>query len=328
MAEKKRREYDFYGARKYFVIVPAAILVVALIVLAIFKVDVAIEFKGGTMLTYSFTSEIDTDAVQTLVEAENHGTVRVSTGSSFGSDLETMTVSFASNEGLTADVQSALTNKLQESFPENDLILVNSQDVNPSTGASFFLKCLVAVVFSFIVLVIYIALRFKKIGGWSAGVFAVVALLTDVFMVAASFVIFRFSIDANFMAVVLAVLGYSLNSTIVVYDRMRENRTLYGTKLSYAELVNKSANQSLTRSLNTTITTGAAVVVICIVSLVFNVSTITSFVFPLLIGLISGFFSSLGLASTLWASWQQHKIKTGKMDRFGKPIKASKPVKN
>ena len=259
-----KKVLDFIGKRKILFAIPIVIVAITIIFNCIFGVQMAIEFKGGTMLTYSHIGEIDTNAVKKVVESENYGAVTVTTGSSMNSSLETVEISFSSSEGLTADKQTALSGKLQEAFKDNDLTLVNSQDVNPTSGTEFFLKCLVAVLFSFILLVIYIAFRFKKIGGLSAGVFALVALVHDCVMVYAVFVFCRFPIDANFMAVVLTVLGNSINNTIVVYDRIRENRNLYGNSLSLKELVNMSITQSITRSVNTTVTTAFAVLAICV----------------------------------------------------------------
>ena len=296
--------FDFIAKRKIFFAIPIIIVVITILTALIAGVPVDIEFKGGTMLTYSYTGDIDTNAVQTTVEAMNLGTVGVTTGSAFGTDLETVQISFSSDEGLTAEVQSGVTDSLVAAFPDNALELVNSQDVNPSSGFSFFLKCFVAVIFSFILLVIYIAFRFKNIGGWSAGVFAIVALAHDVFMVFAAFVFMRLPIDANFMAVILTILGYSINSTIVMFDRVRENRKLYGKKMTIPELVNASVNQTLGRSIKTTVTTGIAVLAMCVVALICGVESIVSFVFPLFIGLLAGAYSSIFISGPLWAMWK------------------------
>ena len=302
MAEKKN--FDFIAKRKIFFAISIVIAVITIITALIAGVPVDIEFKGGTMLTYSYVGELDTKAVQTTVEGMNLGTVGVTTGSAFGTDLETVQISFSSDEGLTAEVQATVTDTLVAAFPDNTLELVNSQDVNPSSGFSFFLKCFVAVIFSFILLVIYIAFRFKNIGGWSAGVFAIVALAHDVFMVFAAFVFIRIPIDANFMAVILTILGYSINSTIVMFDRVRENRKLYGKKYNVPELVNVSINQTLGRSVKTTITTGIAVLSMCVVAIVCGVESIVSFVFPLFVGLIAGAYSSIFISGPLWAAWK------------------------
>ena len=300
----KKFDFDFIGKRKIFFIIPIVIAVITILTALIAGVPVDIEFKGGTMLTYSYVGDLDTKAVQTAVQNMNLGTVGVTTGSAFGTDLETVQISFSSDEGLTADVQASVTDTLVAAYPDNTLELVNSQDVNPSSGFSFFLKCFVAVIFSFVLLVIYIAFRFKNIGGWSAGVFAIVALFHDVFMVFASFVFLRLPVDANFMAVILTILGYSINSTIVMFDRVRENRKLYGKKYTIPELVNVSINQTLGRSIKTTITTGVAVLAMCVVALICGVESIVSFVFPLFVGLIAGAYSSIFISGPLWAMWK------------------------
>lgn len=301
---EKKKTYDFVGKRKIFAAVPIVIAVVTILVALILGVPVDIEFKGGTMLTYSYTGTIDVNEVRDAVGELSLGTVGVTTGSAFGSDLETVQLSFSSAEGLTADVQYDVSEKLIAAFPENELALVNSQDVSPSAGFSFFLKCFVAVLFSFLLLIVYIAVRFKNIGGWSAGVFSLVALFNDVFMVFAAFVFCRLSIDANFMAVILTILGYSINSTIVMFDRVRENRKLYGKKMSITELVNASIQQTLSRSIKTTVTTSIAVLSMCVVALICGVESIISFVFPMLVGLLAGAYSSVFISGPLWASWQ------------------------
>jgi len=125
-------------------------------------------------------------------------------------------------------------------------------------------------------------------------------------------------IDANFMAVVLTIFGYSINSTIVIYDRIRENNKLYGKKYSLAELTNMSVNQSMTRSINTNVTTISAMIVISIVAVVYGVTSIISFAFPMTMGLLSGAYTSTCIAGPLWV-WLEEK-KSGK----GKPAAPEK----
>ena len=132
----KNNKFDFLKNKKIFFIIPIVIAVITIATALIIGVPVDIEFKGGTMLTYSYTGSIDVNAVKAKVESMNLGTVGVTTGSAFGSDLETVQVSFASDEGLTADVQAGVTEDLQKEFADNSLTLVNSQDVKPSAGSS------------------------------------------------------------------------------------------------------------------------------------------------------------------------------------------------
>ena len=173
-------------------------------------------------------------------------------------------------------------------------------------GRLFFTKCLVAILLASIFLVVYVALRFRKIGGWTAGVMAVLALLNDVLVAYFAFVVFRIPLNDNFVAVVLSILGYSLNDTIVVYDRIRENRRTMDSKCSIAEVVNRSINQSFMRTLNTSICTFIAIATVAVVGLIFRLDSIISFMVPMMFGVISGFYTSEFLCSPLWARWQQH----------------------
>jgi preprotein translocase subunit SecF len=139
-------------------------------------------------------------------------------------------------------------------------------------------------------------------------------------MVYGCFVICRFDINANFMAVLLTILGYSINATIIIYDRIRENERLVGSKYELDQLVNLSITQTMGRSIHTTVTTVLAMATVCIVCFIAGVSSIISFAFPLIIGMIAGVYSSNCIAPTLWVMWEKHKAKKGK----GKAAKKAK----
>ncbi|MCL2087191.1 MAG: protein translocase subunit SecF [Oscillospiraceae bacterium] len=302
-----KKDYDFVAKKNFFLIVPCVILVSALAVFAFFGLEIAIEFKGGTLMTYTYSGELELQEVEAFVGTFEQSGVRVSRGTDIRGGVETFVVSFATSDGISTEVQDEITAQLTARFPENDIVKLSGQNVSPSTGGSFFLKCLVAVLFSFVLLLLYIGVRFKKIGGLSAGAFTIFALLVDVMVVFSTFIFFRLPIDANFMAVVLTILAYSINNTIVIYDRIRENRTIYGKKLNFKALANKSINQSLTRAINTTLTTVMALIVICVVAVLMGVPSIITFAFPMLMGLISGVFTTLCLTATLWACWKERK---------------------
>ncbi|MDE6710262.1 MAG: protein translocase subunit SecF, partial [Oscillospiraceae bacterium] len=164
----------------------------------------------------------------------------------------------------------------------------------------------------------YIAIRFKNIGGWLAGVCAIAALLHDCIIVYGTFIICHMSINANFMAVVLTILGYSINNTIVIYDRIRENETLYRKSKTRNDIVNMSINQSLTRSINTSITTIAAMLAVTIVAAVYGVTSIISFSLPMMIGMIAGAYSSVCFTCPLWLTLED------KIHKGGKPKKKAR----
>lgn len=298
------KTFDVVGKKKYFYIFSIAVIAVAIILTFVMGMNIAIEFKGGTIITYSYNGTIDETKVASTATGVVNQPCNATLGESLADGMKTVSLSFPSSKGLSAEVQSTLTDELDAAFAENSLELYSSQDVNPTTGSGFFGKCLVAVAFSAVVMIVYIGLRFRKIGGWIAGCCSVIALIHDMCFVYACCVICRFDIDSNFMAVLLTILGYSINATIIIYDRIRENRTLYGAEKSLDELVNMSVSQSFGRSLHTTVTTVIAVASICIVALIAGVDSILSFAFPLVIGLLAGVYSSNCIAPTLWTIWQ------------------------
>ena len=297
--------YDFCSKKKMILAIVICVAVALVAGIVIRGVNFAIEFKGGTVLTYDYTGDLDTNAVQSSIGEIVSVPVSVRSGESLDSGGKQITVSFTSEEGLNADRQHELTEKLQSSFPDNAISLFDSNDVSPSSGREFLLKCLIAIIFAAVVIIIYIAIRFRKIGGWSAGVCSVFALCHDLLAALAASVLFGFEFNSNIVAVILTILGYSINNTIVIYDRIRENRSLY-PKATLNELINMGCSQSLTRSIRTSITTIGTMLVVTIVVFVSGYTSLLSFSVPLVFGLISGTYSSLFVAPVTW-SWLKAK---------------------
>ena len=299
---------DFCSKSKLFFIIGFALILISL--LSTFTgVDVALEFKGGTIITYSYTGDVDESSISKELTSLVGATVKVEQGDSLDSDTKTLSLSFTSTEGLTIDRQNEVTNKVKELCPDNEVELLDANDVNARSGGEFFAKCIVAAVFAALILIVYIALRFKQISGWSAGVCAVLGLLSTLIVTYGCVVLCRFEIDSNFMAVILTLLGYAVNDTIVIYDRIRENRALMGKKGSFEELVNQSVNQSARRTLITTITTVMALGVMCIVAKLYGLDSIFTFAFPLMMGMISGVYTSLCVSTSAWVLWSERSKK-------------------
>lgn len=307
--QSTKKPLNVCGHKKIFYIVSAALIIISIIVALCGRFNLAIQFKGGTEITYSYSGDVDTSEIEGIVKDAIDEKATVTTGESMADSSKTVTLSFASEKGLTNSKQTKLTTALQSKLPDNDLEVYSSNDVSPSNGKEFFIKCLVAVIFSVVVMIIYIGFRFRKIGGISAGCMAVIALVHDMLLVFGCFVICGFDIDANFMAVLLTILGYSINATIIIYDRIRENKRIYGRKADVAELVNISVTQTIGRSIHTNVTTIMAMAIVCIVCVIADVSSIMSFAFPLIIGMLAGVYSSNCIAPTLWVCWQEHKKK-------------------
>jgi preprotein translocase subunit SecF len=314
IVDTPKKVYNFCSKKKLILGVVVAVVVVFILGSIIRGIHLAIEFKGGTLITYTYQGEIDTNEVAATVKDIVGSTVTARTGESLDSGGKQVTISFTSDEGLTADRQTQLTAALREKFAANELEIYDSNDVSPSSGREFLLKCLLAMIFAAIIIIIYIAIRFSRIGGWSAGVCSIFALSHDILVALAVSIICGFEFNSNIVAVILTILGYSINNTIVIYDRIRENRTLM-PKASLNELINTGCSQSLTRSIRTSITTIGTMLVVTIVVLVSGYTSLLSFSVPLMAGLISGTYSSLFVAPVTWSWWKKGEAKDKKKEK-------------
>ena len=259
------------------------------------------------MVTLSYQGDADLNAVQSEVESSlSMSDTTVQSGTDVSGN-QTMTITLPDSQTLTTQQLDDLLADLNSQFPDNAFEQTSVSNVDATIGNSFFVKSLVAVAAACVLILIYIAFRFRKIGGWPAGCMAIVALLHDMFVVFAVFVVFRIPLNGNFIAAMLTILGYSINDTVVIYDRVRENSALYGKRMPLVDLVNLSINQSFARSLMTSVTTCVALAIICVVAVVFQIESIFTFAMPLMFGMVSGVYSTVCIASQLWLDWQNHK---------------------
>ena len=300
---------DFVGKRKIWFGISISLMVIAILATVVFGVKLDIQFSGGTMVTYSFAGEINKDEFDATVETALAGkSVTVREQQDVATGGINFVVTLADKTGITPEEQMAVTQALEEKYSGQNVQSISISNVNPTIGADFMRKSVVAVALAALLMIIYIAFRFRKMNGWSAGMISVLALLHDLVIAYAVFIICGFPLNDSFIAVLLTILGYSINNTIIIYDRIRENKTLMPKSTSYRELVNKSVNQSMARSINTTVSTALSMLTVCILSLVYNVNSILTFSFPLLIGMLAGFFSSVFLSGPLWGWWQERKL--------------------
>ena len=153
---------------------------------------------------------------------------------------------------------------------------------------------------------VYVWVRFKRMGGLSAGVMALVALFHDVMVVFFTCVIFKIPIGDSFVAVTLSIIGYSVNDTIVIYDRIRENTKLH-PKMPVETLTDLSISQSIMRSVNTNVAVLLSVSLVYVLAHINSIDSIQSFALPMAIGSISGCYSTICIAGPLWVTWKKRK---------------------
>jgi len=310
MSDKK---LDFFGKRKIFFGISIGLIVLGIIFNCIFGVNLDIQFSGGSMISYTYNGSVNESELKSLVQEitpDNQVSFTISKNIAGNNDKGIgyyFTIQFPGTDAISAEVQSDISKALEEKYPDNNFEVSEFTSVDPTMGLKFFVKCLVAVAIACILMVIYVTIRFKKIGGMSAGVMGLVALLHDLIIVYFVFVIFRMDIDSNFIAVVLMILGYSLNDTIVIYDRLRENKAKMGPKASLIDVYNLSMTQCIRRTIFTSITTLAAITSVYVVCLVYNIESIQSFALPMMFGIVSGCYSSICVATPLWVIWQLKK---------------------
>lgn len=319
---KKFNEFNinFVGNIKKYVIASLAIILAGVIAFAIMGVELDINFKGGSRFTYTYEGEIDLEKVEKVADKTLGKNTSVS-GSDSAVEAGSSKIIISVADIVNADdvkvekdkddekgngAHQLLEKALKKEFSKNKIAFAESNVVEASIARGFYSKSLIAILLSAILVIVYVGIRFRKIGGISAAIFAWVALIHDVIIAFMVCVVFRLPIDANFIAVVLTILGYSLNDTIIIYDRIRENRNRNrGGDL--AEVVNLSINQTLTRSVITSITTFIAVVVVALVAEFFGLTTLRSFAIPMAVGMVSGSYSSICLSGPMWVKWQEFR---------------------
>lgn len=305
--KKKEKVIPFYKKRKIYYLISVAIIVIGVITMLTNGVKFDIQFQGGAILTYSYVDEIDTAQAEAITEEVLGRGCDVQTKADITSGRTKLVLSLSEKEGLASADQTNLTAALTEAFPDNELELSDVSVVEPFIGKDFAVDSIKAIIFSVILIILYVWYSFRKVSGLSAGVTGIIALFHDVLMVFFTFVIFGIPVNDSFIAAALTILGFSINDTIVIYDRVRENKKLLGKNMPVDEIVDRSISQSISRSVNTNLCTLLSVVIVFVFAYIQDIQSITSFALPMIFGIISGCYSTICIAGPIWTGWQKHK---------------------
>lgn len=299
--KKEVKVINFIGNWKKYVGITGAIVVICIggiIFNAASKggqvLNYSLDFIGGTSTSVSIPENTEiTDAMKedvlSIVKSETGINGEVSTSDDKG--VKKITVR---TTALTEDQNEAVSGKLAEKFSV-DRGQVESETISASVSSEMKTDAVVATLIAAVCMLIYIWIRFRQL---STGVSAVLALLHDVVVVFTVYVVGSafIQVGSTFIACMLTIVGYSINDTIVVFDRIRENRAKASSRTPLAEIINKSISETLSRSINTSITTFIMVFVLALL----GVSSVRQFAIPLIVGIISGCYSSVCIASPLW----------------------------
>ncbi|OXS25551.1 MAG: protein-export membrane protein SecF [Acetobacterium sp. MES1] len=244
-----------------------------------------IDFIGGTIVTIELNTPFETSDAKALIEEYDS-----SADVTYAGEAKTQVI-ISTKKDLSTEERQALFSKFQEKYNLEDKDLLSIDTVSPSIGAEMANSAMIAAVVAVLLMLVYITFRFE----FMFGLAAVIALVHDLIIVLGVYSIFQIQVNSPLIAAMLTILGYSINDTIVVFDRIRENRPKFG-KYDYANLVDTSVSQTLRRSINTSFTTLLAIGALY----AFGVPAVQDFALPLMVGIVSGTYSSIFIASALW----------------------------
>ena len=260
-----------------------------------------IQFTGGTSIQVDLGTEVTDDEVSRIVQdVTGEAPAQIQTLEGTSKIIKT--------KSLDMETRNAVQDALKEKYGiENDSFTI--QDVSGTISAEMKKNSVISIALACICMLIYVSLRFKN---FNIGASAVLALCHDALIVTGSYALFRIPFNNNYIAVVLTILGYSINATIVIFDRLRENRKIIGRN-NFEALVDSSVTQTLTRSIFTSLTTFFTVAALYI----WGVDSIKQFALPIAVGIVCGAYSSVFISGNLWymmstAEFKRKQAKLGK----------------
>lgn len=307
------RQYDFIKNRRIFYFVSIGLFIVFLISFFVNGLILDVSFKGGTRMVIQTQQEIDPNQAGQLVEQVLGGKkVSASVTKTYAGDTNTtvtmLRLDVASRDPLTTEEEEAVREVLKANFPVIlDSKLNEVSSIKASIGAETLEKGLLAVVISSVIILFYVAWRFSIMSGMSAAVCAIIALIHDCIMMFGVYILFQIPFNDIFIAAILTIIGYSVNDTIVLYDRIRENAGLM-KKADHATIVNVSIWQTLSRTINTAVTTLICVLILYVFSTINNIGSLKDFSLSLVVGVITGCYSSIFIAAPLWWAWRNKRL--------------------
>ena len=278
------RKFDFMKYRKLLFSISASIIILGFVIIAIKGLNFGIDFTGGSSIQANIGKSFDIEQVREITDKFDKEAIVTYAGSN--DDIALIKTKIA----LNINQQGELIKDFQEKFNIQQTN-IQIEQIGPTIGNELKKQALLALFLANIGILIYISFRFE----WKFGVSAIIALIHDVAMMIVVYSILQIPLNASFIAAILTIVGYSINDTIVIFDRIRENKKNI-RKLDKITLVNQSVSETLARSINTSLTTLLTILTLYIL----GVPAVKEFALPLIVGIISGTYSSIFIASPLW----------------------------
>ena len=291
--------FNIYEKRKITFIIPAVIIIIGIVMMFVKGLNFDIDFSGGTTFTIDMGKEVDTNEISGSFE-DILGYAPSSVQKADGNTVVVKILNKGSDENLDNEMRTNIINQLKEKYGLSDDAFLSVDNVSPSVGDEMKTQSLIVLLIAIALMLVYITIRFEFL----SGIAAIIALIHDTLIMLSFYAIFQIPINTSFIAAILTIIGYSINDTIIIFDRIRENTRHASKKDDFAEIVNTSVWQSLTRSINTSATTLFSIIVLFAI----GISSLREFTLPLIIGIVAGTYSSIFIASPCWVMLRGRKI--------------------
>ena len=284
------KNFSYTKNKKAFFIFSAICVLLGIICLCVFKVNWDVDFVGGTEMNIRVNT--DDKNVQSEIEKIAKDIVKDKFSSVTSvSDSTGRSILIKTNE-IDSETRESIMTSISEKYGAENVILNSANSVSGAISDSLRKSAILAISLAVVLMLAYIAIRFKPLSAVAANL----CLLHDIFFILVAYSILQLPVNSNIIAVALTILGYSINATIVIFDRIRENNKIMSSQLSFEEKADYSVKQTIRRSIFTTITTLLTIGMVYIL----GVTSIKNFALPLIIGIIAGLYSSVCLASNIW----------------------------
>ncbi len=280
--------------KKIWFAISGIIMVLGLIFAILNGLNFGIDFTGGSLLEIDLHEELPVTEIREITNQYDSDASISLLGE------EKSIVQIRSMHDFDSETRMQIFNQFKEKYNLEETQPLQAEQFGPSIGKEIKTKAIISMIIASIGMLIYISYRFEL----RFGLAALLALLHDVFIVIAMYSVFRIPINSPFVAAILTILGYSINDTIVIFDRIRENIKIM-RKSSFAEIADESIRQTLMRSINTSITTLLTVLVLYLL----GVEQVKVFALPLIIGIVAGTYSSVLIAPSLWVILKEKQEK-------------------
>lgn len=279
---------NFIGKKNIFFIASAIIIVAGIIAFAVFGgLNLDLDFKGGTSIRIDIGAEFEDEAIKKIVTdvIGNDQTVQIQKSGDNKTEVDIRTLE------LQTEVRDEIIEAIKKEYKLEQSAVLESTNVSASASTKLISDAFKAIGWAVLFMLIYITVRFN----FRSGISAIAGLIHNILVMLAVYAIFQIPVNSSFIAAVLTIVGYSINDTIVVFDKIRENAKA-DRRSKFGEIANKSLNQTLTRTLNTSLTTLFTILTLYVL----GVDSIREFSLPIIIGVIVGTYSSMCIATPIW----------------------------